>query len=170
MDFFSLEQFIGYFAVLIGGISYFQKTDEKLKYFQGFATIIWACHYFLMGLFAASVICVIISIRQFISSKTHNYTHTLRLNIFIVFSLLFCIATYFTWKDYFSLIPLVTALMANYALLFSGGLKMRVILFGCDIGWVIYNIAGNSIGGLIGCAVNMVANIVVMKKMKKAKS
>ena len=65
MNKFWIAQLIGTIAWIVLLVSYYRKTTNKILSFHIVSTMLDAFHYFLLGAYAGSVICIFESIRDY---------------------------------------------------------------------------------------------------------
>ena len=159
-DWLSFEQILGYVASIILLIGYGIKSDIKTKSVLTMSSLLFASHFFLLGAFTASAICLINSARN-ISSVFYYKSKILC----FVFSSLYLISGYFTYNSFIDILPLAASFLTCIGMFLLGGLKFRILIVFATIPWIIHNIYVGSIGGTINSAVLFFITLITVFRL-----
>ncbi len=158
-----IGQCFGILAVVLGFISFQQKTQLGIIVFQCATGFAFTAHYFLIGAmtavvlnFLSALVCIVFGVRNKRNSKSKTET--------IICTLLIVVAGILSWDNIFSLLLIVGLAVNNISLSFSNPQHTRIAVFFKSPLCLSYNILVSSIGGVIfECAVLTSAIIGIIK-------
>lgn len=159
MDYIQGIGFIGYVIGLWAGL---QKKDDRL--FLGFsvAFLFFTAHHWLLNNQMAAASALLIGIRMYLNRSLNG------LIIAVPFSIAACILAYFTYQDFYSLMPLTAVLVATIGTAYTKGIKLRYILMCCCLCWLIHDTAKGSYAGTVQDLTNISVYLYTIFAMKKA--
>lgn len=161
---FILVQLIAFVAFLFLISSYKEKRKKGILFKQFISGLFYSLHYALLGARSGFVNSIIISIRNITFSKVRKNQKKLS-KIFIA---LFIIMGIITFKEWYSIIPIIGASIYTYNM---SGTKKRVLQGGLiNAGsWAIYNILAGSYVGALAESLVFLANFKALYIKKKEK-
>jgi hypothetical protein len=156
---FSPAQCVGYVAFVVGVTAFLQKSDRRLKFFNGSECLVYAIHFTLLGNLSAAASALISGTRSLSALKTRS---PLLAVLFIALNLSLGRVFAKTAADWF---PIVASCLATAAIFFMQGIRMRLLLLISTFFWLANNFVSGSIGGTALECVIATANIVTMVRM-----
>ena len=161
-----LGQAFGILAMVLGFISFQQRTQLGIIAFQCATGLSFAVHYFLIGAMTAVVlnllsafVCICLGIRNKMNSTSKITT--------IICVALIVIAGILSWDNIFSLFLILGLVVVNISLSFTNPQHTRFAVFlKCPL-CLTYNIAVGSIGGVIFECASLISAIIGIIKNKK---
>lgn len=161
MDFFSVPQLLGYVAYAVSLTGALQKNDKKLFLLFSVSNALFSAHHFLLGNFSAALSKIIIGVRMYLN------IHIKGALIAYPFAFITLIAGYFSYKTPYSLLPVAAVVLATFVAAYSGGVKLRICFIVCCCLWLIHDIAGRSVGGVIEDITSISVYSFTLWRMKK---
>ena len=163
-----LGQAFGILAMVLGFISFQQKTQLGIIAFQCATGFAFSAHYFLIGAMTAVVlnllsalICICLGIRNKMNSNSKITT--------VICVLLIVIAGILSWDNIFSLFLILGLVVVNVSLSFTDPQHTRIAVFFKTPLCLTYNIAVLSIGGIIFECVVLISAIIGLIRNRSAK-
>ncbi len=146
-------------------LSFQCKSNRKLAFVYGTGTVFFATSYFLLGQPSAALYNIISAIFSIMCQKDKLRT---KFNFGIIV-VLFLIATYFTYENWWSIVLMSAVMATAYTMMFTGGKVLRNIrFFFISPVWLINNtIICFSIGGLVCEIITMTSIIVSFIRYRK---
>ncbi|MDR3723551.1 MAG: YgjV family protein [Terracidiphilus sp.] len=157
---FSPAQCAGYVAFAVGVTAFLQKSDRRLKFFNGAECLVYAAHFTLLGNLSAAMSALISGTRSLTALKTRA---PLLAVLFIVLNLALGLVFAKTAAGW---LPIAASCLATVAIFFMQGIRMRLLLLVSTFLWLANNIVSGSIGGTALECVIATANIVTMVRMQ----
>lgn len=161
-------QLLGVLGFIFSVISFQQNTQKRIVFVQFLANVSFTIHFYLIGAYTGSILNGIAIIRSFVYCfKDKKWASS---NIWIViFSLAFVVAGIYTWEGPLSILPIVAMVLSSISFGIKNPKLVRRIYFPCSPMWLIYNIAGHSIGGVLTESFAMISIIIGMLRFDRKK-
>ena len=161
-------QLLGVLGFIFSVISFQQNTQKRIVFVQFLANVSFTIHFYLIGAYTGSILNGIAIIRSFVYCfKDKKWASS---NIWIViFSLAFVVAGIYTWEGPLSILPIVAMVLSSISFGIKNPKLVRRIYFPCSPMWLIYNIAGRSIGGVLTESFAMISIIIGMLRFDRKK-
>lgn len=158
-------QLLGYIALVLGGLTYLVKKQNKSRIVMGSSQAFMGTHFWLLGGYTAALIQFISAIRTWMSNfvKTSRQRHTL----FYITAALIVIFSILTWSGIKSIVPTLAGLNASYAICYLNNKKMKKMLLISAILWFINGILWNSIPQIVTEFIKFIFNIYTILSMTK---
>lgn len=160
-----IGQLLGIVAVILGFVSYQRKTQLGIIILQCVTALVFAAHYFLILAptavalnFLSAVICVFFAFRNKKQSKSKTEV--------IINSVLIAVAGVLAWENIYSLFLIAGLVTSTVSLSFSNPQNTRRAMFIKSPLCIVYNIAVESVGGVIFECVVIVSAIIGLVKNK----
>lgn len=145
----SPTQLLGYLAMALS-LSFGAVTSDRMMRALGVGCcVVWAWHYYLLGIPAAAWNSALIGAGVLALAFTAPAQSTLRRSISLVASCALFVAAYNTWSGAISVFLLVAALISTLACGALAGSRARVWLMVSDGCWLVTGVLAGSIGGVI---------------------
>lgn len=155
-------EIIGQIFGLIGtaaAIASFQmKENKKFFIFQGIMGISFVLNYLFLGELSGCFMeffCIVRALVFALGKKSH------KIWVLALLEASFVVTTVLTFNGWLSIVLLVVHLVGTFAMWSDNGKLIRISqLFCVSPGWLIYNVAVFSIGGIICEVMNIVSAVV----------
>lgn len=144
----TIGQIVGFIAMAIIVASYQQKTHKKILVFQMISGLLFTVHYVLLGAYTGAVMNLLGAFRSLIYSKRDKKWAS-SVMWPILFSIGFLVSGILTWKNIYSLFPLIAMLISSVVLWIEQPKINRIFSLPVSTGWLIYNIKEWSIPGIV---------------------
>jgi len=155
-----VAQTVGFIAFFFQFLAFLNKSDRKRLMLQFAWFITWFFHYALMWLLTPAIAFLIYGLRNYISANYKpNYKITL---IFIIIHTINWVLTY---KDIYSILPIVWGLTGIISVFHFRWLAMRTISMIWAFMWLFYNIIEGSIWWIATITILTTANIITITRI-----
>ncbi len=144
--FIYIVQAVGFVGMAFAFISFQNNNIKKLLFFQTLAALSFAIHFSLLGAFTGAVMNILGASRNIIFANREKKWANNKLWMYF-FILLYTVLGIFTWKDYFSILPIIAMTLATVAFWIPNPKATRFIVLPSSPCWLIYNIFNKSIAG-----------------------
>ena len=163
-----LSQVAGTIAFIVSLSAYHKKEKRKIVRTMMITNLLDIIHYILLGAYSGCIAKVIALIRNDIIVEKEKNKKLDNNIILIVFFIIYVITGILTFKDIFSLLPIVIAIIYMFFVWNGNELKVKKIAFFCYFLWIIYNIYICSIAGIISNTVATISAFIAVfnEKMK----
>ena len=134
---------MGYAAFLIGVISFLQRDDRRLRAMIALQALSYAVHFFLLGSAIAAFASLVTCARALVSLYTRSpFVAVVILAVNLTFGVL-SVHGAAGW------LPVIASSAGTIAFFWFSGLKLRFILLGSTLCWLVNNLLVGSIGGTL---------------------
>ena len=152
---FWIIQLIGALAWIVLILSYYRKNTNKILSFHIISTILDSIHYFLLGAYTGSFICIFESIRDYGYYKTDkdDYIFLGSIPVYVIMGLLTC-------HSIIDILPVFSSVIDGYTLTKD----KKTVVFGAIIAytcWVIYAIYVKSYVGIVVDGILVLSNLSI---------
>lgn len=139
-----ITQVIGGIGYLVLSASYHQKTKFQIMLWQIVANIILALHFYFLAGFTGSL-CSIVSIFVLIGMYLMNKKDFHRRDIIILLAIIaLSQITYYTYDNFFSLLPFFASILSYVSFLSNKENEIRIAGVGIAILWLVYAVVYSS--------------------------
>ncbi|HPF82737.1 MAG TPA: YgjV family protein [Bacilli bacterium] len=152
-----VSQIIGFVSFFISLIAYHKKGKQKIFKTMILANLFDIMHYLLLGAYSGCVTKVIALIRNEIIVLKEKYKKFNSIIVLILLSVIYLISGILTYKNIFSILPILTAMIYLYFIWNGNELRVKKAGFYCYFLWLIYNICVLSIAGIISNCVSIIS-------------
>jgi hypothetical protein len=154
----SPAQLVGYVAFVLGAAAFLQKSDRRLKFLNASQGVVYALHFLLLGNLPASGSSAISAVRSFLALRFRSLVLALAIvAAHLAVGVLF--AHGIGW------LPVIGSSAATVAIFTMSGIRLRSVLLGCTLLWLVNNIASRSIGGTALELTNFTTNLTTILRM-----
>ncbi len=160
-----LWQIIWYIALFVGVLTFIEKNDKKCLHLNVAVCFLWATHYFLLWLPAASYILVSDGVKSILAVKYKG-------NIALLLLLLVwnvCIWRYTFDGTLSSLLPVTTSTIWTIWVFLSAWLMMRFVFLLVVSIWLTYNCISFSLPAIVSNLITLWAVIVWLFRVYRGK-
>lgn len=148
IDWLSFEQILGYIASIILLLGYAIKNDLKTKTVLIISSVVFALHFYLLGAFTATAICILNALRNVSSIFFYKSKP-----FFLIFVFLYIGFAYLTFNSYIDFLPTMAAILTCLGMFLLGGLRFRILVIIATLLWIVHNIYVGSIGGTVNAVI-----------------
>lgn len=161
------SQIAGFIAFALSLIAYHQKEKKKIFQTMMVANILDIIHYILLDAYSGFITKIIALIRNeiiIVKEKNKKFNNLIVLIALFIIYLVSGIATY---KNIYSILPIVSAMIYLYFVWNGNELKVKKIAFYCYFLWLMYNICVFSIAGITSNIVSIISTFIAVYNEKK---
>lgn len=138
-----IAQAIGIPPFLLGLWAFCQKDDVKFNQILGFASLVLALHYALVGATAGALIAGANFIRSKITDKKSRKRYA------PLFLLYYWVIAFIIYEQPTDLLPMLSSSFGLLALFFFTGITMRLVMYFPMLSWLVYSIVEGALGGIL---------------------
>lgn len=149
-------QSIGFVALILCILSYQSNRYRTLMGMRAASEFVFGIHFLLLGVTSGAALQAVGGIRNLIFIKFENVKKKMKFAI-VVFCIFFTVTGILTWEGLISLIPIIAKNVSTVAFAMSNTRTIRIMEFPTYILWLVYNIACNSIAGIINASFSLVS-------------
>lgn len=161
-------QLLGILGFICSVISFQQNTQKRIVFMQFLANICFAVHFYMIGAYTGSILNGIAIVRSFVYCFKDKKWAASPLWM-VLFSMAFVVSGIFTWESLLSLLPMASMVLSSVAFGVKNPKYVRLISFPCSPLWLIYNIVGGSVGGVLTECFAMISIIIGMLRFDRKK-
>ena len=154
---------VGITAVVIYLLGYQQKTRKKIIIFNASSRALYILQYLLLSAFEGAVLDIAGIISSVIAQKKDKPIIKKHLKAVIIgVNLLIVLLGLTSYKNIYSLLPIVGVLLHTSAFWITDEKRIRqVSLLGCPF-WLVYNLISGAYGSVIGDALSICSLLIAM--------
>ena len=160
----TIAHIIGIIALGLAVISYQQKTHRSILAFRLSANALFCVHFIMLGAVTGGILNAVAATRAivFVNKGKKWADNRAWLWIFCVVSVIVGILT---WKNYYSILPMLGMLCTTVALWIKTPKYVRLVAFPSSPMWLVYNAVSNSFAGAITELISMCSIIVAIIRL-----
>ena len=156
---FWIAQIIGVIALLMVIVSFQQRTQKRIMFFQLFSTALFVVHFSLLGLYTGSILNAVAFFRSLVYyNKEKKWGNTPLWPA--VFTAVSVVAGIVTWDGALSLLPMLAMVLSSVSTWLSSAKLVRIFNLPGSAMWMVYNFAGQSYPGAVTEIISTVSVIV----------
>lgn len=159
IDMMTIAQAFGIASFIIGIYTFTHKNDKKLKISMTCLHTCQVIHFYLLDATNAVISNIISAIRSYLSI---NFNAKWLGWFFIVLNIAMGAPVVEQWVD---ILPMCGAVIGTYAVFYSQGIQMRVLLVIGALCWLINNTLVGSIGGVLLETLAIGANLLTIYRL-----
>lgn len=164
-----ISQVVGFIAFIISLVAYHRKKKEKIFGTMMLANFLDMVHYLLLGAYSGCITKVIALVRNKIIIIKEKYKKFDSRVVLIILLTVYLILGILTYKNVFSVLPILSAMIYLYFVWNGDELQVKKIAFYCYFLWLIYNICVFSVAGIISNCVSIISTFIAMDNEKNKK-
>lgn len=161
-----ISQIFGFLAFIISLIAYHRKKKQKIFRTMMIANILDIMHYLLLGAYSGSVTKIIALVRNELIIVKEKYKKLNNYIILIILFIIYIIAGIITFKNIFSILPILAAIIYLYFVWNGDELKVKRVAFYCYFLWLTYNIFVFSIAGITSNIISIISTLIAVYNEK----
>ncbi|MEO9946681.1 YgjV family protein [Paraglaciecola sp.] len=156
-----VAQSIGLIALCIGVSAFFQKNDQKLRYFLTVFTLFMTVHFLMLGQWTGALMAFLGSLRNYASSRTNS------LKVMYGFIFVAWLLAIPNMENLVHLLPVIATTFGTLAVFRMHGIKLRLFMSMGTVCWLTHNYLVFSIGGVLVESLFLVINAHTMFKLSQ---
>jgi hypothetical protein len=150
---------LGYLAFILGVGGFLQKSDRRLKILIAGESLVYALHFWLLGVLPASANALISAVRMSLSLRPRAAW------VSVLFVAIHLCAGFYLAKTPAGWLTVIGSCVSTVAVFQMRGVALRLMmLFGTGC-WLVNNILSESIGGTALESVIAVANVITILRI-----
>lgn len=162
-----ISQIAGFIAFMLSLIAYHLKKKTKIFETMMVANVLDIIQYILLNAYSGCITKVIALVRNIIIiAKEKNKKFDNKILLMVLFVVYF-IAGILTFKNIYSVLPILAAMIYLNFVWNGDELKVKKIAFYCYFLWLIYNICVFSIAGITSNIVSIISTYIAVCNGKK---
>jgi hypothetical protein len=143
--------------------AFLQKNDKNIIVILIVAHLFWAVHFYYMWIYAWLGMVLVWTLRLLMSIKYKKNTHIFYWVLFITL-----ILWMYTYKDIYSIFPILASCLGTYWFFFLEKIKLRLVLLSCSAFWFSFHYVNFSIGGVINESILQFIHIMTIYRLMVA--
>lgn len=168
-DWFSVAQISGYCAAIISVSANIRTNDERLARTAAIGAFVWCLHYMLLMVPTASLMFLLIGLRQACSPWLKRGGQRWRNLAAAGFASASVVLAMATWGGVLSAVALAANLVAIAGYLYLNGVRLRLLLAVALAMWLAIAILTGSIGGVVSSSVGLAFAITSAWRLRRAR-
>ncbi|MEP2652449.1 MAG: YgjV family protein [Paraglaciecola sp.] len=154
---------MGLAALSIGVSAFFQKDDQKLRYFLTVFTLFMTVHFLMLGQWPGALMAFLGSLRNYASSKTNS--------VKVMYGFIFSawVLAIPNMESLIHLLPVIATTFGTVAVFRMKGIQLRLLMSMGTLCWLTHNYLVFSIGGVLVESLFLIINTHTMFKLSQIK-
>lgn len=154
---FIMAQILGLFALIVLLISFSKKDKDELLKYQIMSSLLFGLQYLLLNAITGFLMNIVCMIRNYIFSRYKK----IPIYYLIIVIILMVTLGLISYRDYYSLLPIIAVILYSIALYKGNTRIIRIIeLISCSL-FIIYNIHVDAYVGLISTMIEFLGCLVI---------
>lgn len=161
-----LSQIAAFIALIITLISYHLKQKKKIFKMMCLSNVFNIVHYLCLGAYSGCITKIIALMRNLFIVKKENNKKLDKLIYLILFIIIYVISGILTYKNLYSLLPLISATIFMIVTWHGKELQIKKIAFYCYFLWLLYNVLIFSIIGIVANIISLISTFIAYYNYK----
>ena len=154
---------VGILAVILYFVGYLQKKRAAIILLNASSRLLYIIQYFLLSAFTGAALDIAGILSSFLAGAKSKPFIKKRTRLFVLLTSLAIIAAgLLTYKDIFSILPIIGVLLHTGAFWMDDEKKIRIVSFLGSPFWLVYNFVSGAYGSCIGDILSMVSIAIAM--------
>lgn len=163
-----IGQAIGIAAIVVSMLIYYQRSRARMVFFKLITDVLWVLHHLSIFSYTAAATTGIAIFRELVFLRKERSVFSNAFCI-VAFSVMFCFASAFTWKDGFSVFPAIGSVLSSVAFGSDRVKLIRIFAFISSVSMMIYGIHYCSVPTIINEVLVEISIAVTMYKERRMK-
>ena len=159
MNIFIVSQIVGAVAILFWVVSIQNKEQHKILFLQAMANLTYTIQYSMLGAFEAAYMNFLSTIRCYIFYIKRKNNKDISNLWLIFFCILIIILGVLTYKDLFTLIPIIITLFYTVSSWMKNSIWIRIVFLIAGCIWIYYNYKVGAYICIIGNVFEIISGI-----------
>ena len=161
-----IVQLIGVLGFIFLMLSYYKKAKIQILFMQILSSIIFTIHYYLLSGITGAV-CSFINIIVMLLIYWFEKMKKKKISLILVLIPFFTLVCFISWKNIFSIFPILATILASVSFLCNKETTIRIIgIINC-ICWIIYGLIYVSYSGIIFNTITIITTTIALIKNRK---
>lgn len=166
---FIVSQIVSAAATLLLLLSFQQKTHKKIVLMQAFSGLLFGIQYMMLGAYEGMICNYIGAVRSVVYSFRGKSKFVDSIFCPIVFAIIFVISGIVTYKNIFSLLPIVAMFIASFVLWSPKTQQLRALTMPTSAMWLVYNAVSHSYVAVLTEVLNEISIIIALIRFRGGK-
>lgn len=166
---FITSQIISAIATLLLLLSFQQKTHKKIVLMQAVSGLLFGIQYMMLGAYEGMICNYIGTVRSVAYSFRGKSKLVDSLVCPILFAVIFVISGIVTYKNIFSLLPIVAMFIASFVLWMPKTQQLRALTMPTSAMWLVYNAVSHSYVAVLTEVLNLISIIIALIRFRSGK-
>lgn len=162
---FIIAQAFGVAGLISTITANYQNKKDRILIFQIIANLLCFIQYVLLNALAGASTFFVAIIRCIIFYMFNRKGKEKSTFVLVFFSILIVILGVLSYKDIFSLIPIITAVIYTYGVWQDNLKRFRIIAFIVPLTWIVYNLHVGAFVGVLLTIIEATATLVAIIKL-----
>ena len=162
-------QMIAIVAIFFWVISIQQKKQYKILLWQTISNLVYTIQYFLLGVYTASAMNLISTVRCFLFYKQKKERKKIKESWLIGFILLLIIFGILTYDGYLSLIPVIITIFYTISSYMKDAKWIRIVILIAAFIWIYYNYVVGAYICVIGNVFEIISGTLAVIRFSNVK-
>jgi len=145
---FYLAQALGFVGLLFAIISFQKNSNKEIVFFQLLGSLTFVLHFTLLGAYTGAGMNVLGVLRNIVFFNREKEWANKKLWLY-VFILMYIIVGLLSWKNSYSILPIIGMIFTTVAFWVKDPKYTRLIAFPSSPCWLIYNFVNLSVAGVL---------------------
>ncbi len=166
---FIISQIISAIATLLLLLSFQQKTHKRIVLMQAVSGLLFGVQYMMLGAYEGMICNYIGTVRSVVYSFRGKSKLVDSIACPIVFAVIFVISGIVTYKNIFSLLPIVAMFIASFVLWMPKTQQLRALTMPTSAMWLVYNAVSHSYVAVLTEVLNLISIIIALIRFRSGK-
>lgn len=167
---FIISQVISAIATVLLLLSFQQKTHKKIVLMQAASGILFGIQYMLIGAYEGMICNYVGAVRSIAYSFRGKSKVVDSLFCPSFFAVIFTISGIVTYKNIFSLLPIVAMCISSFVLWSPKTQQLRALSMPTSAMWLVYNAISHSYVAVITEVLNLISIVIALIRFRKKKA
>ncbi len=166
---FIVSQIFSAIATFLLLFSFQQKTHKKIVLMQAASGVLFGIQYMLIGAYEGMICNYIGAIRSIVYSFRGRSKIVDSIICPAVFAVIFAISGIITYKNIFSLLPIVAMAISSFVLWSPKTQQLRALSMPTSAMWLVYNAISHSYVAVLTEVLNLISIIIALIRFRSTK-
>lgn len=166
---FIISQIISAVATLLLLLSFQQKTHKRIVIMQAFSGLLFGIQYMMLGAYEGMVCNYIGAVRSVIYSFRGKSKAVDSIFCPVIFAVIFAVSGIITYKNIFSLLPILAMAIASFVLWMPKTQQLRALTMPTSAMWLVYNAVSHSYVAVLTEVLNLISIVIALIRFRKGK-
>ena len=154
-----IAQLVGFAGIAANMIIYQQKTRRQLLAWKFCSDVLWGLHYILVGGYTGAAISLIAMLRELVfMDRRHKWTQSRW--TFVFFLGVAVAAAVLTWKNIFSLLPMIASIIAVTGFWMGNPRLSRILSFPVSACMLTYGVSVASLATVCNEVLTIISSVI----------
>ena len=155
----AVGQVIGFVGMAMLFISFQQKQNKKIYFWQILGVSLFTVHFAMLGAYTGALLNVLGVLRAAVFYNSERKWARSKLWVWGLLAA-YVVVGILIWEDWYSLLPILAMILSTFAFTAKTPFRFRLLSFPCSPMWLTYNIHHFSISGSIAECCSMTSMII----------